>query len=119
MNAQVPSDAMTTQQENGLICEKLLGFKKHCDRPDCHDWRSADDKRYWNSPAFTTWADAGLILEALRTHGLIAELQAREKEYWFGICWPVSDNYVFDCRNESGPLAIRTTALAYIKAVNS
>jgi hypothetical protein len=103
MNEQVPPDSLSTQQENELICEKLLGLKKHCDRPDCHDWRTADGNRYWNNPSFTTWADAGLILDAL--NNVVGWEPARARS---NLGWLLKTG-------ELTPFAVRAEALEYIR----
>lgn len=111
MNEQVPSpEALSTKQENALICEMLLGFKKHCDEPDCLDWRTADGKRYWKSPSFTTWADAGLILDAFKAKDCIVSLQFAGKG---GYC-AVND---VSANDTPLPLAIRAAALKYIRSL--
>jgi hypothetical protein len=110
-------DTLSTQAENEIICEKLLGWKRVSSTATRSAyWREPSGGERLNTPTFTSWAEAGLILEALRARGLVCELQAREKEYWFGICWPISDNYVYDCREDTGPLAIRTAALVFIRS---
>lgn len=75
MDAQRTPEALSTQAENELICEKLLGWKRYV--PDAYEgqdrrWKrtitlpgiTGDVKEH--TPSFTTWAEAGLILEALQ-----------------------------------------------------
>lgn len=62
---------MTEQEENQLICEKLLRWKRSGFRGPIWYWLPTpygDDGAQWHevtTPAFTTWEDAGLILDAL------------------------------------------------------
>lgn len=63
MNASVSPDELTA--ENELICEKLLGWIRCLPgskgaRHGC-TWSAYED-----TPSFTTWADAGLILDELQ-----------------------------------------------------
>ena len=71
MDAQRSPDAMSTQAENELICEKLLGWK-----PERRTVAGLVHVAWWDrgpgrsdtetTPSFSTWAEAGLILEALQ-----------------------------------------------------
>lgn len=71
---------MTEQQENELICEKLLGWKlagrgsfgakMWLDNPH------GDDGAQWHTvptPSFDTWADAGLILDEIQKRSYDAQ----------------------------------------------
>lgn len=58
---------MTTQEENELICERLLGWEVRRRFGNNPCWLFFPDGRVANGPySFTTWAEAGLILEALQ-----------------------------------------------------
>jgi hypothetical protein len=97
--------------ENALICEKLLGFKRHCDKPGCLDWRIASGQRYWGNPTFTTWADAGLVLDALINLGIGVDV-GNSGGGWY------CDIYSGLVPSEStGPLAVRAAALQYIRSL--
>lgn len=68
MNAQLPPEDRVIQNE--IICEKLLGWvKRPSDIPGISfsGWcvPNGPDE---STPSFTTWADAGLILEALQAN---------------------------------------------------
>jgi uncharacterized iron-regulated membrane protein len=59
-----------TQTENELLCEKLLGWIKHEYRDDSLAWEMPPKAGEYQptifyTPSFTTWSDAGLILDAL------------------------------------------------------
>lgn len=60
---------MTTEQENELICERLLRWTRHSIDNRGQVWtvpasRMRREARAY-TPDFLSWADAGLILEAL------------------------------------------------------
>lgn len=108
---------MTEKEENELICEKLLCFTKHCGHPDCNDWLTPDGLRYWNNPDFTTWAQAGLLLDALAKAG-----QRPDVGYWNDEGWTSFTEH--NCMTEStclaptGPLAVRLAALEYVRSLS-
>ena len=113
---------MTTEQENIEICLRLLGWRRHPD-PELSGWYAPpDDRCFMNSavhkqfPTFSTWADAGLILDALRAHKVtLINLGCAELERWeCGIAAPGFEQAFID---ESGPLAIRSAALEYIRSL--
>jgi hypothetical protein len=117
MSEQGTTKDLSTDQENELICEKLLGWKRATSmlvaKPD-FIWMDGHVRR--KTPRFTAWADAGLILEALA---------ARKAYPVVGRCatvWtctahtkPRMDEAT-GC-DESGPLAIRAAALEYIRSL--
>lgn len=106
---------MTPHEENELICEKLLGWKLA--------GRNAFKVKMWfclpngqdgeqyittSTPSFTTWAQAGLILEALSAKELYPRLeQQRASGHWH--CDILGGNG-FGC-NINPSLAIRAAAL--------
>jgi hypothetical protein len=113
MTEQRTPDLLSTEQsENHLLCEKLLGWEKVLMPEDnypafkkswCHDPVYA--------PTFTTWADAGLILEALRSKGVITSIQFTTAGYcaigrW---CSPMP-------ATENIPAAIRAAAIEYVRS---
>jgi hypothetical protein len=55
---------MSEQDENELICEKLLGWRRNVAGWWC---RPGEQINLEHTPAFATWADAGLILDALES----------------------------------------------------
>lgn len=66
---------LSIDQENDLICERLLGWKRICDQPDGWEasgdwfWRAPSGTECSDTPRFTSWSDAGLILAALQCVG--------------------------------------------------
>jgi hypothetical protein len=98
--------------ENEAICEKLLG------------WKRSSIVGYWfpsqehagtvRTPSFTTWADAGLILDALNKRVLGVEVGnfGRYEAHWYcdieSLGPPVN-------KASTAPLAIRAAALEYIR----
>jgi hypothetical protein len=103
---------MTEQEENELICEKLLGWKKgtfegtSLRRWD-HEGKLICGPQYGWTPSFTTWADSGMILDWLMSHvgpGLTS----------------FRDDIAFNVRNRTlTPAIVRAAALAYIPQVKS
>jgi len=110
---------MTSQEENELICEKLLGWKLGGrNRFGTKMWLDnpyGDDGAQWNTvvtPSFDTWAEAGLILDALSAAGIRAGLENLPSDHW---AFRIFKGAVFQF-GTTGPLAIRTAALEYIKS---
>lgn len=117
MDAQRTPDELNA--ENALICERLLKWKParlsglgfQMWRPDPY----GDDGAQWaerSTPSFDTWADAGLILDAL----------PRELEYVVGYCdiekqWYCGQSIGADTYADTGPVAIRAAALEYIRSL--
>lgn len=113
MDAQRTPEQIT---QNELICEKLLGWRLLGRSGSCDTIWSLPNGRdgRQGTPSFTTWAEAGLILEAL----------PKEHEYVVGYCdidkqWYCGQAVGSDTYALTGPLAIRAAALEYIKAVKS
>lgn len=101
--------------ENELICKKLLGWHPPGGHADIW-WHKPNGRIVPKDemPTFTTWAEAGLILDALRARGVITSIQFTTAGYCAidSVCSepPAVENI---------PLAIRTAAIRYIKAVKS
>jgi hypothetical protein len=110
MDAQRTPDELTA--ENELICEKLLGWEV---RP-----------RFGNNPcglffpdgrianglySFTTWAEAGLILEALSSHCPTLEYSDGKWDCYGGDPF----ESFFHAYADTAPLAIRAAALEHIR----
>jgi hypothetical protein len=116
---QVSPDLQSMQTENELICEKLLGWRMVCRSPDDHSavWNSTYASQ--RTPSFTTWADAGLILEKLDCFDIY-----HTNQYWtLAISAPRPQGMgqtmprPFEGHSEiSGPLSIRAAALSYIRS---
>lgn len=129
MTTQVPPDAMNTHAENELICEKLLGWER-CQHPECDGWWHAgmtcnyapgavqENRRTRDIPSFTTWAGAGLILEAMgRNHHIDFGKNSHGEGRWFCAFEDTSNIPVGEDYAETGPLAIRAAALEYIRSL--
>lgn len=109
-----PTDA--EMAENVLICEKLLNWKReeHSGRV----WwnpppiNGAFNNSMFGVPAFTTWSEAGLILDALVNKGMTFDLYVDGQ---WSICFYGKWKPALRAE-ESGPLAIRAAALTYIQA---
>lgn len=92
---------------NELICAKLLGWKLVYG-----GWIKSDGYMYsgCGTPTFTTWAGAGLIIEALAMLNAFPDLNYGIDRVWK--CSVSNDRYH---RGDTGPLAIRAAALEYIR----
>ncbi len=101
---------MTTEEENELICERLLSLTKHCQETDCKDWRTKEGKRFYGTPTFTDWASAGLILEALFAQKGLASVKMR-----VNLSQLIADIRLPGGKCQFNPLAIRAAALAYLR----
>jgi hypothetical protein len=111
---------MTPDEENELICTKLLGWKK--------EWRDAfycvwvDSKGRWRSdPDFDSWEFAGMILDAMLEKGkgihtvnkpIIRLIYNYTAEAWW--CEKFNGFGTLAYLGATGPLAIRAAALAYL-----
>lgn len=113
-----PSACPTAEQEeNELICEKLLGWR----RLPTGRWNNGLGNEYSNiygdqwplTPSFTTWADAGLILEALVARNEVT-LNGDSR---FKSIWTCELGNGGSDAHMSGPLAIRAAALSYIESL--
>jgi hypothetical protein len=112
MDEQRTPDELGT--ENEAICETLLG------------WKRSSIVGYWfpspchvgtlKTPAFDTWADAGLILDALDAKNIGVEVGnfANFEEHWYcdfeGMALPTP-------KGRTAPLAIRACAIEYIRSL--
>jgi hypothetical protein len=105
---------MTTEEENALICERLLGWI----REECygHNGRSMGfvwkrgERDYPGWKTFTSWADAGLILDALADKYPVAWKTDAGWHAHFDHEWEFT-------AHPTGPLAIRAAALEYIRSL--
>ena len=108
--SEVSEVIMTDQAENELIAEKLLGWRKLAaatsEHPAVwHEQLTAHTGRGgMETPTFATWAEAGLILDLLMTHIGPGLPQLRTKLA-----------SMLEHRQLT-PLAIRSAALAYLRA---
>jgi hypothetical protein len=114
MRSEQPTpDELTA--ENELICEKLLQWRLL--------GRSGSSMTIWSlpngrdgrqgTPSFTTWADAGLILDALTINRVVFDVYHHDEDFMcsFG-GMPVTISSA-----TTGPLAIRAAALEYIRSL--
>jgi hypothetical protein len=95
--------------ENEVICEKLLG------------WNRSSIVGYWfpsqehagtvRTPSFTTWGDAGLILDALASKGAMPGVHFNRGDWFAEHDGDYGNAFV------SGPLAVRAAALEYIRSL--
>lgn len=93
---------MTSQQENELIAEKLLGWKRIPPPHGVVCWDKGDDHTGL-TPTFTDWQDRGLIIDALQK------------------AWPLSKDALRDIGSTilMGALTeqdVRNIALSYLRA---
>lgn len=103
---------MSEQEENELICEKLLGWKRHEHNGGVWWELPAPTGEYASSQfralKFTTWADAGLILDAL-SHRCVDVGNLTD-------CWYCDIDGMLPTPNApTGPLAVRAAALKWIR----
>jgi hypothetical protein len=98
--------------ENELICEKLLGWKK---APWfggwAGNWDRPDGGMCAGTPSFTTWAEAGLILDALNVRYDNAEVRGELSMLW------IAKAGEHAAAGDTGPIAIRAAALGYIRSL--
>lgn len=99
--------------ENELICEKLLGWVR---APSCgeQEWlvvENIDDVPLQRTtPSFATWAEAGLILDALAAKKLGHYIDRLYEGGYRAFIDKVERDFIAD----TGPLAMRAAALAYV-----
>lgn len=126
-DSQPAPDELTA--ENELICEKLLAWTKlyTAGGSGVAVWRKpATETRRdeeWYTPTFSTWADAGLILEALVKRGCDLDIESTHTDEGVRatvrVYFPLPNSAsVRKCECLGTPFqAVRAAALAYIKAV--
>jgi hypothetical protein len=119
MTEQRTPDELSPQQQTELICKKLLGLQvlhlPYSGTQTCTTWCDEKYKRFDFIDKFETWAEAGLILDAL----------ARDKAYSAAVGFDPRSQHGDWCgaaghhsaHAASGPLAIRTAALEYIRSL--
>jgi hypothetical protein len=111
MDAPRTPDALSTTEDNELLCEKLLG------------WEVSSIIGYWfpsqdhagtrRTPSFDTWADAGLILDALAKRGVAIRVGTSDPCMWG--CWLIE--HPCQALATTAPNAIRAAALEYIRSL--
>ena len=117
---------MTTQEENELLCEKLLGWERFPvsdERPADLPWKrpfvfgSLSSHIAERTPSFNTWYDAGLLLDALARQS-----SSHPRAFPFAAAVgfdPGRNDWSAGAGSKSaeastGPLAIRAAALEYV-----
>lgn len=111
---------MTEQEENELICSKLLGWKRVGYMPDkSFSWLVAPELIQRDTPSFTIWAEAGLILDALtkvdptnRIGWSLGNAEPAKGVRCFGMG---INGYKYAATRDTGPQAIRDAALLYLR----
>jgi hypothetical protein len=115
-NSHRAPEILSTQAENELICEKLLGWERWREPGKQLQWKNViDGGRGWTieeTPSFTTWAEAGLILDALHARDVIFEMY---RDGAGTSRWNVVIAMITCSRERSGPAAVRDCALQYIR----
>jgi hypothetical protein len=115
-NEQVTADALSTQAENELICEKLLGWHRPpAPPPGCYNTIDWSESR--TTPAFTTWAEAGLIIDRFEELAPVERVDSVS----YSSC---AERQMVDLAKllrvgRLRPADVRAAALEYIKAVKS
>lgn len=108
---RTPEDRVT---QNEIICEKLLGWiKRPSDIPGISfsGWAVPDGSDE-STPSFETWAEAGLILDAIYGEGGDITFATGVGDWWCEI------NEGPQASHKTGPLAIRAAALEYIRRLS-
>jgi hypothetical protein len=101
---------MNEGEENALICARLLGWKQL-------DFELFDVDGTVNgrriAPKFTTWAEAGLILDAMVAKRVTFDVYHEDEDFM------TSFGGMPACISSAttGPLAIRAAALEYIRSL--
>ena len=110
---------MTTDKENELICEKLLGWKKG-NFPTLGAGHWIDRAGYSNeiSPmCFTDWASAGLIVENRQLEGWSCEIYVGGRSHcvFYKKGAPRGERFAGDSV-EGAPVAVRAAAISWLRA---
>lgn len=106
-----PADEKSTQAENELIAERLLGWKQYKTAASIW-WEPTLGKRQFFTPTFTTWHDCGLILEALFAQKGLSAIKTRVK-----LAQLIADIQLPDGKCKFTPSAIRDCALSYLRSL--
>lgn len=103
----------TEMAENVRICEKLLGWTRSLKINNVQMWHEAPQGIY--TPSFDTWAEAGLIMDALAKDRIPFDLYQDGK--WDVVFYSKYVTHGMRA-SDTGPLAIRAAALEYIRRQN-
>lgn len=104
-----PADAKSTQAENELIVQRLLGWERR-DGGEIYPWIRGTE--WLTTPTFTTWHDCGLIMEALSK----LECKTAVGDKSISGSWWCTVDHVCELRT-TGPLAVRAAALSYLRSL--
>jgi hypothetical protein len=117
---------MTTDEENSEICLKLLGWKRVGTRycipgPNEIVWSIPSEMiTRSGTPAFTTWAEAGLILDAFESKNVArcAFWQSHHNLHTgHRMTFQVGRGETLGAQGTTGPLATRAGALEYLRSL--
>ncbi len=103
---------MTPEQENELICEKLLGLSKHVGPDNELTGIWGHPSGMFATPTFLEWDFVGLILEAFAEIPMIVNLNFKRGTWTCEL-----ERFHPNCLQEAdtGPLAIRAMALKWLE----
>jgi hypothetical protein len=99
--------------ENEAICETLLGWKRSSIVG--HWFPSQEHAGTVRTPSFTTWADAGLILDAFEGRAPVERVDSANYKSSAGE--QLKKLGIVLSRGEMRPTHIRAAALAYIRSL--
>lgn len=109
--------------ENELICTKLLGWGKCEHIAHISGLFHTPAGKHEEVPSFTTWADAGLVLEAWTAANNDYDIEGTSTEHGLKISARLRQikgiSYVSDFvgYGETAPLAVRAAAIKYIRSL--
>lgn len=113
---------MSPAQENELLCEKVLGWRRHyaADNSFTGNWHTPDGFIY-ETVDFLNWGWSGLLLEAIAPKVSRLELDLADYETKDGQRWSCGYVRVYDTDVDewywgaSAPEAIRAMALGWME----
>lgn len=112
-------DELNPKQQAELICKKLLGLQvlhlPYSGTKTCTTWCDEKYKRFDFIDQFETWAEAGLILDALSSRSVDPTLEYSDGK-WDCYGGDPFESFIHAYR-DTGPLAIRAAALEYIRSL--
>lgn len=111
---------MTDLEENELICGNLLGWARvPFEDAGGARWRCGADSPIATrpTPAFTTWADAGLIIQSMSKHGFALISLAIGASNFTHAQFTINDGTGPEASDLTPPLAIRAAALVYLASI--
>ena len=120
MTEQRTPDEQSIQAENELICEKLLSWRKippidPIPGIEFVGWRHDRSGCIVNTPSFTTWADAGLILDQFEGRAPIERVDS--ERYRSAAEQQMVKLSLLLRAGKLRPADIRAAALSYIRSL--